>query len=76
MVGITSLSPTPFNGIANYPDPKPIGNYGVVVQIPKSLGIDQSSPPFVEATKACRLLLKVAFRRALSPTGRRRPGCD
>jgi hypothetical protein len=46
------------HGIANYPDPKPIGNYGVTVQIPKSLHIDQSSPQFLAADKACQALLK------------------
>ena len=46
------------HGIVNYPDPKPIGNYGVMVQIPKSLQIDQSSPQFLAANKACQPLLK------------------
>jgi len=46
------------HGIVNYPDPKPIGNYGVIVQIPESLHIDQGSPQFLAATKACQPLLK------------------
>jgi hypothetical protein len=46
------------HGMVNYPDPSPIGNYGVMVQIPKSLHIDQSSPQFAEADKACQPLLK------------------
>jgi hypothetical protein len=44
--------------IVNFPDPTPIGNYGVIVQIPKSLHIDQSSPQFLTANKACQPLLK------------------
>ncbi|MGH9106687.1 MAG: hypothetical protein ACRDZX_12790 [Acidimicrobiales bacterium] len=46
------------HGIIDYPDPKPIGNYGVMVQIPKSLHIDQGSPQFLPANKACQPLLK------------------
>jgi hypothetical protein len=46
------------HGIVNYPDPKPIGNYGVIVQIPESLHIDQSSPRFLAANQACRPFLK------------------
>ena len=46
------------HGIVDYPDPKPIGNYGVMVQIPKSLHIDQSSPQFLAAGKVCQPLLK------------------
>ena len=46
------------HGIVNFPDPKPIGNYGVVVTIPRSLGIDQNSPQFLAANNACQPLLK------------------
>jgi hypothetical protein len=45
------------HGIVNFADPKPIGNYGMILTIPRSLGIDQGSPQFLAANKICQPLM-------------------
>ncbi len=50
------------HGFPNFPDPQFLGNGGVKVAIPSNSGIDQNSPQFQAAQKACGIGKSLGFR--------------